>query len=418
VAHRESSPWRRTGTKGEFVFRNKNRFAGATIGAACLASGLFFGGLAQGATTGKPEIDRANATVSLQGNLTAQTCAGEDGVGYFTYSGSWKGGETQIVPDATDYPLSGPLTVSGIEWTINASTLRGVLTGKVTLTNAAKATENSGTLVVITQGPPSGSALATGRGWIVGNFKVPDEGVKPNDDFLYTNVEFTSMTAGGAVGAFGDDPGTITPPSVSDFSVVANTPPKGAETCQATATSNPEIDRASATISLQGSLPVVQCTGEDKIGYETYTGTWIGGETQIVPDPTDYPLSGPLTVSGIKWTINLKTDRGVFVGKASLTLPGTTTPEYAGTLVVITQGLPTSTAAPAMGRGWLVSNFKLPDEGATPNDDYLYANVEFPMMTVGGATGAFGDDPGTVTPPSVPDYSVVANTPPKATEVC
>jgi hypothetical protein len=400
------------------VFRHKNRLVGAAVGAACLASGLLFGGLAQGATTAKPEIDRANAKVSLQGSLTAQTCNGEDGIGYVTYTGSWTGGETQIVPDPTDYPLSGPLTVSGIEWTINPSTLRGVLTGKVTLTNAAKATENSGKIVVITQGSPSGSALATGRGWIVGNFKVPDEGVKPNDDFLYANVEFTNMTAAGAVGAFGDDPGTITPPSVSDFSVVANTPPKGAQTCQATATSDPEIDRASATISLQGTLPVVRCTGEDKIGYETYTGTWMGGETQIAPDPTDYPLSGPLTVSSIEWTINLKTDRGVLVGKASLTLAGTTTPEYAGTLVVITQGLPTSTAAPAMGRGWIVSNFKLPDEGASPNDDNLYANVEFPMMTVGGATGAFGDNPGTVTPPSVPDYSVVANTPPKATQAC
>jgi hypothetical protein len=181
----------------------------------------------------------------------------------------------------------------------------------------------------------------------------------------------------------------------------------------------PEIDRASATLQLGGTLSTpVQCKGEDRIGYETYGGSWTGSENQIVPDPTDYNLSGNLTVSGISWTINLATGRGVLVGKTALT-SATGLPSYLGTIVVVTQGLPNSTAAPATGRGWIVANFKLPDDGvAGSNDDYLYANVEFPNMNLGGANGTFGDNPGTINPPNVPDYSVVANTPPKSTAGC
>jgi hypothetical protein len=195
-----------------------------------------------------------------------------------------------------------------------------------------------------------------------------------------------------------------------------------------TSTPKPEIDRANATIQLGGTLKSVTCTGEDKLPtgaktpYITYSGSWSGSESQILPDATDYNLSGSLTVSGLSWTINLNTDRGVLSGKAVLTGPNTagkTVTTYVGTLTVITQGNPDATSAPTTGRGWLVANFKLPDDGVSgPNDDYLYANVEFPSIGLGGATGAFGDDPGTINPPSVPDYSVVANTPPKSNQAC
>ncbi len=191
-----------------------------------------------------------------------------------------------------------------------------------------------------------------------------------------------------------------------------------------TSISKPEIDRASATIQLGGQLKSVTCTGEDKLAsgaktpYITYSGSWTGSESQIVPDPTDYNLSGTLTVSAISWTINLNTDRGVLTGRATLGT-STTGTAYAGTLTVITQGNPAISGTVTTGRGWLVTNFKLPDDGvAGANDDYLYANVEFPSIGTTGATGAFGDDPGTINPPSVPDYSVVANTPPKSTEAC
>jgi hypothetical protein len=170
----------------------------------------------------------------------------------------------------------------------------------------------------------------------------------------------------------------------------------------------PEIDRANASINLQGTLAVKDCAGEDGIKYETYSGTWAGDEGQILPDPTDYPLSGPLTVSGIKWTINLTTLRGVWTSKIVLiNSAGTTT--YSGKMTLITQGLPTSTAAPAQGRGWISAPITLPDEGATPNDDSLLANVEFPALTPGGGAGFFGDLGGAL---KVPDFSVVQNVAP------
>jgi hypothetical protein len=176
-------------------------------------------------------------------------------------------------------------------------------------------------------------------------------------------------------------------------------------TKQATAKPKPEIDRANVTLGLQGTLTSKQCAGEDGVGYVTYSGTWQGSENQILPDPTDYPLSGAVTVSGIEWTINLQTQRGVWTSKIVLTnAAGAVT--YSGKLTLVTQGLPSSTAAPAIGRGWIYAPIKLPDEGVTPGDDSLIANVEFPNLTASGGSGFFGDLGGSLT---VPDYSVVQN---------
>ena len=215
----------------------------------------------------------------------------------------------------------------------------------------------------------------------------------------------------------------------------------GGVLAQATATGRPEIDRASATVAVQGTLVSATCNGEDKVPttagtlvrtpYVTYTGSFTGTENQLLPDPTDYSLSGPFTISGISWTINVNpgnstspptpVDRGVLTAHVSLTVAGTTgSVVYGGTMVLITQGLPQGASAPpATGRGWIVANFKQADDGvAPPGDDYLYANVEFPSITLTGATGSFGDDPSTNTPPVVPDFSVVANTPPTGTIHC
>jgi hypothetical protein len=173
----------------------------------------------------------------------------------------------------------------------------------------------------------------------------------------------------------------------------------------ATSKPKPEIDRANADIGLQGTLTPTRCAGEDGAEYETYSGTWLGSEGQIVPDATDYSLSGTLTVSGIEWTINLSTQRGVWTSKIVLTnAAGAVT--YSGKMTLVTQGLPTATAAPATGRGWIYAPIKLPDEGATPGDDALVANVEFPNMTASGGSGFFGDLGGG---PGVPDFSVVTN---------
>jgi hypothetical protein len=191
-------------------------------------------------------------------------------------------------------------------------------------------------------------------------------------------------------------------------------------------TPKPEVDRANATIQLGAPAPLtgIRCLGEDKTAsgaktpYITYSGTWSGGETESVAGESDYPLSGTLTVSGISWTINLLTDRGVLTGKAVLTTPpGTTTQTlYSGRLVLVTQGDPSATSAPTSGRGYITAGIPLPDEVTTPGDDGLLANVEFPSLSLGSAVGSFGDVP--APSPSVPDFSVVTNVPPRGTQAC
>ncbi len=189
------------------------------FGVVCFA----LGGVVVHAATGTPEIDRANATLQLSGKLTSVGCVGEDGTDYVTWSGLWKGGETQLLPDPTDYPLAGTIRVSSIRWTINSQTQRGVLTGAIKLTNpASAAVVYSGTLTLVTQGQPAAGSSVPGRGWINASIKLPDEGTTPGDDNVIANVEF-QINPGGAVGQFGDAPGSL---GIPDFSVVTNVAPK------------------------------------------------------------------------------------------------------------------------------------------------------------------------------------------------
>jgi len=204
---------------------------------ACLVAG---GVVVGRATSGTPEIDRANATMSLQGNLTQVTCPGEDGPApggtpYMTLRGAYSGSETQYVPDATDYSLSGKVKITGIAWTINLSTKRGVLTGTITLIGSAGTATYRGGLWLITDGTPAAGSLVPARGWINALFIGPDDGVptssSPNDDHLLANVEF-GLSTGGAVGQFGTsppDPGA--PPGYPDFSVVTNVAPPADGLC-------------------------------------------------------------------------------------------------------------------------------------------------------------------------------------------
>jgi hypothetical protein len=196
----------------------------AVCGVACLSLGAVVGGVvAQAQTAPTPEIDRANATMQLSGTLRSRGCAGEDATDYVTYRGSWKGGETQMLPDPTDYSLTGALTVSAIQWTINSKTGRGVLTGTITLTNSTSATPvYSGKLILVTQGNPAAGGNVPGRGWINAPNIQPDEGVTPGDDSLIANVEFF-INLGGAVGQFGDGPGSL---GIPDFSAETNVAPK------------------------------------------------------------------------------------------------------------------------------------------------------------------------------------------------
>jgi hypothetical protein len=184
---------------------------------ACIAAGATIAG----ASAGTPEVDRANATIQLTGSLKPVTCLAEDGTGYVTEFGSYQGGETQILPDATDYPLKGSLHLDRVVWTVNSKTNRGVLTANATLRSSTGVTVFSGTLTLITQGWPPQNNGMTGRGWIVATFKAPDEGATPGDDSLIANVEFklglTSATA-----EFGDSPASFGTPN---YSVVTNVAP-------------------------------------------------------------------------------------------------------------------------------------------------------------------------------------------------
>ena len=195
------------------------------VAATAVAAGAL-GGVIAHAAVGTPEIDRANATMQLTGNLRSVGCVGEDNTDYVTWFGAWTGSEAQIVPDATDYPLSGAVNVTGIRWTINSATHRGVLTAAITLTTATTGGGvYRGTLTLVTQGQPAAGALVPARGWINAAMVPADEGVTPSDDSLIANVEF-SISPTGANGQFGDAPASL---GIPDFSAVTNVAPKAAD---------------------------------------------------------------------------------------------------------------------------------------------------------------------------------------------
>ena len=165
--------------------------------------------------------------------MTHAGCVGEDNTDYVTYSGTWSGGATQVLPDPTDYAsLSGSATVTGIKWTVNSKTLRGVLTATITLTRvtpAAKTVVYSGGLILVTQGNPAGTAVVPGRGWINAAITLPDEGAAA-EDRLIAITEFKINPGGaGANAQFGDAAGSL---GIADYSTVTNVAPIAADgTC-------------------------------------------------------------------------------------------------------------------------------------------------------------------------------------------
>jgi hypothetical protein len=151
--------------------------------------------------------------MQLAGSLKATNCVGVGSVPYVTFAGSFKGGETQFLPDPTPLPLSGNLVVSKILWTINLKTDRGVLTATVKLSSAASGAAYSGSMTLITQGVPAAGALVPGRGWIVAI--LPGS---PSPGSLLANVEFR-LSPTSANGQFGDVPGSF---GIPDYSAVYN----------------------------------------------------------------------------------------------------------------------------------------------------------------------------------------------------
>jgi hypothetical protein len=194
---------------------------------ACVGLGGGVVAIASGSSPA-PEIDRASANLQLQGKMTSKTCAGEDSIRYVTFTGAYAGGESQVLPDPTDYSLTGSVEISGFGWTINLKTDRGVLNGAITLSNSAGSPVYKGRIILVTQGLPAAGAKVPGRGFIVANFQGPDDGVKPpNHDYLVANTEFY-LTQTSAIGEFGDATSNF---GFKDYSAVTNTAPVVYGTC-------------------------------------------------------------------------------------------------------------------------------------------------------------------------------------------
>ena len=188
---------------------------------AVVTSAFVIGGAAAFASaSGGPEINSAKATIQLAAaKFVPARCAGEDGIPYITYRGSWKGGETDGMPGSTDYNLSGSLTVKDGVWTINLKTDRGVLRGVAQLggqpaAGGPSSVTYAGLLTLITQGFPSGSAAPVkARGWI--NAATHTDG-KADGGSLLANVEFVILPGFAANGEFGSSMG------FPDYSVADN----------------------------------------------------------------------------------------------------------------------------------------------------------------------------------------------------
>jgi hypothetical protein len=165
----------------------------------------------------------------------------------------------------------------------------------------------------------------------------------------------------------------------------------GATAALAVTVGPPQIDAANATIVVKpAAFKAIQCVGADGYPYVTYRGSWSGSETDASPGSTPYNLSGPWAVSGIVWTINLKTDRGVFHGTATFksqpAVGGPTVKTYEGPITLITQGLPDSGNG-AQARGWTSASTYT---ASALDGGSILANLEFQIAPNFSANGEFG----------------------------
>jgi hypothetical protein len=163
----------------------------------------------------------------------------------------------------------------------------------------------------------------------------------------------------------------------------------------------PEITSVAATIQGKATkFAAARCAGENGIPYITYRGAWAGGESGTA---TPYNLTGNWSVKGIVWTINLKTQRGVLHGVASLvstSATGANVLTYSGPMTLITQGLPTTAGAEVQARGWIDAPTYT---GNKVDGGSLLANAEFQIGGGFSPNGEFGTSMG------FQDLSVVTN---------
>lgn len=175
-------------------------------------------GVAFAAVVGIPEVDSANATMQLQpGTFKQRSCTGEDATKYATWRGSWKGNEVDVTPGSTDYVLTGTVDIRNVVWTVNLTTLRGLLRARIVLIDpATSAPIYAGALVLITQGRPQHDDTVQARGWI--DARTYFEGM-PDRGSLLANVEFRFAPTLAAQAEFGDAPPNFGYP---DYSVTTN----------------------------------------------------------------------------------------------------------------------------------------------------------------------------------------------------
>ncbi len=183
--------------------------------------GVLVGGVAVARAVSGPEVDRANATLSLKGQLATATCAGEDGVKYTTYRGALTGSETETTPGFTDYVLTGTVTIPDAVWTVNLKTKRGLLNATINMVNSAGAPTYNGKIVLITQGLPTATTATPlpARGWI--EAQTFTNGAADGGELL-ANV--ASQLAGPASalslsGVFGNNPAF---PKIANYAVIWN----------------------------------------------------------------------------------------------------------------------------------------------------------------------------------------------------
>jgi hypothetical protein len=161
-------------------------------------------GLALATTTALgPEVDSATGSFSVTPKAppTSTTCVGEDAVNYRTDRGTWSGTITDTSPVPLDVSIGGKVTIAATI-TVNLTTARGLLTGRVTLKSGGIKTM-TGTITGVTQ--VLNANLDVGlRGWVVGTMFTA---AGASGDFFLANVEATvSGTTGAITGQIGGAP--------------------------------------------------------------------------------------------------------------------------------------------------------------------------------------------------------------------
>jgi hypothetical protein len=195
----------------------------AVVVMVAAAALLVAGAVAFAGVAATPEVDRANATMQLKGKFASVQCVGEDGGGYTTLRGKWKGPENDVTPGSTDYLLTGNLLVAKVVWTINLATQRGVIRSGITLTDPGANRVYSGNVTIITQGLPQPGSIVNGRGWI--DAKTYDPPGVGDGGSLLANLEV--QINGGTLalnGEFGDAPPNFGFPDWSSTTINRNCP--------------------------------------------------------------------------------------------------------------------------------------------------------------------------------------------------